>query len=94
MHLVSGDQTQTVNEIAQQLHIEHIHAHATPEAKVAYIQTLQEQGKIVLMIGDGVNDAPVLALANVSIAMGGGVDIAHAAGDIILQHSLWRRLVL
>ncbi|MGL4995736.1 MAG: heavy metal translocating P-type ATPase, partial [Deefgea sp.] len=84
LHLVSGDQLHPVNDIASQLNISNIRAHATPEAKVAYIQSLQGSGKTVLMIGDGVNDAPVLALANVSIAMGAGVDIAHAAGDMIL----------
>ncbi|WP_027468108.1 heavy metal translocating P-type ATPase [Deefgea rivuli] len=87
LHLVSGDQQHPVHEIARQLQIEQVRANATPEAKVAYIQALQENGKIVLMIGDGVNDAPVLALANVSIAMGGGVDIAHAAGDMVLLNN-------
>ncbi|MGL4994848.1 MAG: HAD-IC family P-type ATPase, partial [Deefgea sp.] len=87
LHLVSGDQLHPVNDIASQLNISNIRAHATPEAKVAYIQSLQGSGKTVLMIGDGVNDAPVLALANVSIAMGAGVDIAHAAGDMILLNN-------
>ncbi|QZA79128.1 heavy metal translocating P-type ATPase [Deefgea tanakiae] len=87
VHLVSGDQLHPVNHIASQLSISNVRAHATPEAKVAYIQTLQDSGKVVLMIGDGVNDAPVLALANVSIAMGAGVDIAHAAGDMILLNN-------
>ncbi|MBM9887808.1 MULTISPECIES: heavy metal translocating P-type ATPase [Deefgea] len=87
LHLVSGDQLHPVNHIAEQLQINNVRAQATPEAKVAYIQALQSSGKIVLMIGDGVNDAPVLALANVSIAMGAGVDIAHAAGDMVLLNN-------
>lgn len=87
VHLLSGDQLPIVNHIAQELGIEHIRAAATPEGKVAYIQAIQANGHRVLMIGDGVNDAPVLALANVSIAMGGGVDIAQAAGDMILLNN-------
>ena len=85
--MVSGDQLHPVNEIASQLNIGNVRAHATPEGKVAYIQALQDNGKLVLMIGDGVDDAPVLALANVSIAMGAGVDIAHSAGDMILLNN-------
>ncbi|MCB5195140.1 heavy metal translocating P-type ATPase [Deefgea salmonis] len=87
LHLLSGDQTSTVQAVAQQLNLQHAVANATPESKVSYMQSLQQQGKTVLMIGDGVNDAPVLALANVSIAMGAGVDIAHAAGDMVLLNN-------
>ncbi|QKJ67530.1 heavy metal translocating P-type ATPase [Deefgea piscis] len=87
LHLVSGDQSSSVQAVAQQLNIQSVVANATPESKVSYMQALQQQGKTVLMIGDGVNDAPVLALANVSIAMGAGVDIAHAAGDMVLLNN-------
>ncbi|QLI80047.1 heavy metal translocating P-type ATPase [Chitinibacter fontanus] len=87
LHLVSGDELRIVRHVAKQLGIEHYQASSTPEAKVTYIRQLQAQGRQVLMLGDGVNDAPVLALANVSIAMGGGVDIAQAAGDMILLNN-------
>ncbi|WP_157669565.1 heavy metal translocating P-type ATPase [Chitinibacter sp. GC72] len=87
VHLLSGDQLPIVNQVAEQLGITQLRAAASPEAKVAYIQALQSKGHRVLMLGDGVNDTPVLALANVSIAMGGGVDIAHAAGDMVLLNN-------
>lgn len=87
LHLVSGDELSIVRHVAEHLGIEHYQANSNPEAKVRYIRDLQAQGRQVLMLGDGVNDAPVLALANVSIAMGGGVDIAQAAGDMILLNN-------
>ncbi|WP_373975284.1 heavy metal translocating P-type ATPase [Chitinibacter sp. SCUT-21] len=87
LHLLSGDQLPIVNHVADELGISQVRAAATPESKVAYIQAIQAKGHRVLMIGDGVNDAPVLALANSSIAMGGGVDIAQAAGDMILLNN-------
>ncbi|QLG87851.1 heavy metal translocating P-type ATPase [Chitinibacter bivalviorum] len=87
LHLLSGDQLPIANLVGEQLGIQNIRAAATPETKVAYIKALQAKGHRVLMLGDGVNDAPVLAMANVSIAMGEGVDIAQAAGDMILLNS-------
>ncbi|WP_410498376.1 heavy metal translocating P-type ATPase [Chitinibacter sp. S2-10] len=87
VHLLSGDQLPIVNHVASELGITRVRASANPESKVAYIQALQSKGHRVLMLGDGVNDAPVLALANVSIAMGAGVDIAQAAGDMVLLNN-------
>jgi HAD ATPase, P-type, family IC len=55
-----------------------------PEDKLAYVETLQRQGKKVLMVGDGINDAPVLATADVSVAVAGGADVARAGADIVL----------
>ena len=55
-----------------------------PEDKLAYVETLQRQGKKVLMVGDGINDAPVLAAADVSVAVAGGADVARAGADIVL----------
>ena len=83
-HLLSGDQPGAVAEVAQTLHIDHWQARATPEDKLAYVSALQQQGRRVLMVGDGINDAPVLARADVSIAMGCGTDVARYSGDMVL----------
>ena len=84
LHLLSGDAEGAVRAIAQQLGITEWHAGALPEDKLAYAKALQQQGRIVAMVGDGINDAPVLAGAQVSIAMGGGADVAHAAADMVM----------
>jgi Cu2+-exporting ATPase len=68
-----------------QLGIADWHARATPEDKLAFVGQLQQAGKRVLMVGDGINDAPVLARADVSLAMGGGTDVARASGDMVLM---------
>ncbi len=92
LHLVSGDSNATVQALALSMHIENAVGRATPRDKLAYINTLQQQGRRVLMLGDGVNDAPVLAQADVSMAMGAGVDVAHAAGDMVLLNNQLDRL--
>ncbi|MGL6047686.1 MAG: heavy metal translocating P-type ATPase, partial [Vogesella sp.] len=85
VHLLSGDAETAVASLASQLHITHCRAAATPEDKLAYVGSLQQSGARVLMVGDGVNDAPVLARADVSLAMGGGTDVARASGDMVLM---------
>ena len=82
--LVSGDNESAVSHIADQLSIENIRHSMKPEDKLAIIHELQQQGEVVAMIGDGVNDAPVLAAAQVSIAMGGGTQLAQASADMVL----------
>jgi Cu2+-exporting ATPase len=82
--LLSGDQPATVQEIARQAGISAAEGALLPEDKLARIQALQRQGAVVAMVGDGVNDAPVLAAAQVSLAMGGGTAVAHAAADMLL----------
>ena len=84
IELLSGDEEQAVQQIAGQLNISRAQARCRPEDKLARIRALQEQGAIVAMVGDGVNDAPVLAAAQVSIAMGGGTQLAHASADMVL----------
>ena len=86
LHLLSGDAEAPVHELANRLQLDHARAAATPQDKLDYVSQLQQQGRRVLMIGDGVNDAPVLARADVSLAMGGGTDVARASGDLILIH--------
>ncbi|MDP3214863.1 MAG: heavy metal translocating P-type ATPase, partial [Deltaproteobacteria bacterium] len=84
LHLLSGDAEGAVKATAQQLGITDWHAGALPEDKLAYVKALQKQGRIVAMVGDGINDAPVLAGAQVSIAMGEGADVAQAAADMVM----------
>lgn len=84
--LLTGDHQQTAEYFAKQIGIEDVHAGLLPEEKVLAITKLQEIGKTVYMIGDGVNDAPALKTANVSVAMGAmGSDIAVEAADIALM---------
>ena len=82
--LVSGDNEAAVTYIAGELDIENIRHSMKPENKLAVIHELQKKGEIVAMVGDGVNDAPVLAAAQVSIAMGGGTQLAQASADMVL----------
>ena len=82
--LVSGDNEAAVSYIADQLGIENTRHSMKPEDKLAVIHELQQQNEVVVMIGDGVNDAPVLAAAQVSIAMGGGTQLAQASADMVL----------
>lgn len=88
-HILSGDQSDHPEKVAQQLGIQHTVNGAHPEHKLAYIKQLQAQSRKVLMIGDGLNDAPVLAGADVSIAMATGTDLAKVAADaILLNHRI------
>jgi Cu2+-exporting ATPase len=82
--ILSGDTPAAVVAVAVKLGVIDAHGGQTPEAKHAFIKRLQEQGAVVAMVGDGVNDAPVLAQAQVSIAMGGGTDLARKQADIVL----------
>lgn len=84
LHLLSGDGEVAVKATAQHLGINHWRAGSLPEDKLAYVTALQQQGRVVAMVGDGINDAPVLAGAQVSIAMGEGADVAQAAADMVM----------
>jgi len=83
--LLSGDSPTAVSAIAAELAILDARGALSPEAKHAYIKKLQDSGAIVAVLGDGVNDAPVLAQAQVSIAMGGGTDLARSQADMVLM---------
>lgn len=86
LSLASGDATHAVVAMAEHCGIEDWRARQQPDAKRAWLQTLQQQGKVVGMMGDGINDAPVLAAAHVSIAMGSGAALAHRSAQIVLLH--------
>jgi Cu2+-exporting ATPase len=85
--ILSGDNATRVASIASRLNVEVASANATPADKLARLETLRRDGHIVAMIGDGINDAPVLAGADVSIALGEGSAMAHAASGILLASS-------
>jgi Cu2+-exporting ATPase len=84
VRLLSGDQPAAVAQMAAALDIAHWHAGATPESKLAAVRRWQAEGERVLMVGDGINDAPVLAAADVRIAMGQGAMLARNAADALL----------
>jgi len=91
--LVSGDNETAVLHVAGELGISNIRHSMKPEDKLTVIHELQQQGEVVAMIGDGVNDAPVLAAAQVSIAMGGGTQLAQASADMVLLSEYLPHLV-
>jgi P-type Cu2+ transporter len=85
--LLSGDTAGPVAKIARQVGVNHYVDGQTPAQKLAVVKKLQQAGAVVAMVGDGVNDAPVLGQAQVSIAMGGASDLTHSAADMVLLSS-------
>ncbi len=90
--VLSGDNQGTVDLVARELGLTEAHGHMLPEDKSAYVAQLQAKGQIVAFVGDGVNDSPSLALADIGIAMGRGTDVAIETSDIVLMNSDFSRL--
>ncbi len=89
IHIMSGDQHSVVEYMAKQLGINHYQAEMNPRAKADAVRQLMQQGKVVAMVGDGINDAPALAAADVSFAMYGGADVAtNTASATLMRHSV------
>lgn len=90
--ILSGDSERNVKAVAEQLNIAYWRSQCRPEQKLEYIQQLQNQGKRVLMVGDGINDGPVLAQADVSVAVTGATDLAKNAADVIILNGSLTKL--
>ena len=90
--MLSGDNQGTVDVVAKELGMTQAHGNMLPEDKSNFVKRLKEEGQTVAFVGDGVNDSPSLALADVGIAMGGGTDVAIETSDVVLMNSDMGRL--
>ncbi|WKY46723.1 heavy metal translocating P-type ATPase [Eubacteriaceae bacterium ES3] len=85
IHMLTGDNERTAEAIAKKFSIEHVKANVLPDEKSGVIMALQNKGQQVIMVGDGINDAPALAQSDVGIAIGNGTDIAIESADVVLM---------
>lgn len=94
-HLVmlTGDSKETADYVAKELGIDEVHAQLLPDEKVNYVKKFQENGQTVAFVGDGINDSPSLATADIGISMGSGTDVAIETSDVVLMKSDFTSLV-
>ena len=92
--LLSGDKQEVADYMAQQLGIEEVIAEVMPDEKDKVIQQKQQQGHLIAMVGDGINDAPALVRADVGIAMGSGTDVSIDSADVILVNGELEKIPL
>ncbi|MFL2028557.1 heavy metal translocating P-type ATPase [Loigolactobacillus zhaoyuanensis] len=94
-HLVmlTGDNQATADYVAKEVGIDEVHAELMPEQKVEFVKQFQQDGRIVAFVGDGINDSPSLATADIGIAMGSGTDVAIETSDVVLMQSSFHALV-
>ena len=85
--MLTGDNQKTANAIGKSLSVDEVISDVLPQDKESVIRKLQEQGKKVMMVGDGINDAPALMRADIGVAIGAGTDIALDSADVILMKS-------
>ena len=90
--MLSGDNQGTVDVVAGELGLTEAHGNMLPEDKSAFVKKLKEEGRTVTFVGDGINDSPSLAIADIGIAMGSGTDVAIETSEVVLMNSDFSRL--
>lgn len=93
MMMLTGDHAGTAQQVAQTLGLDEVAAELLPQDKLEHVRRLQAQGRVVAFVGDGINDSPSLAAADIGIAMGGGTDVAVETSDVVLMRSRFAELV-